>query len=93
MLTEFCDVAEFSVIAIAPLLTLAVMPPIEASVAFNSASVETWPAPLPNVMTWLAPPLTAMVKVWPAVTPAIEQVGRGGGAVQRRSAKVGDWRW
>ena len=34
-----------------------------ASAAFNSARVETWPAPVPKVITWLAPPLTATVRV------------------------------
>ena len=40
--------------------------PVRVPIAvFNSASVETWPTPVPNVICWLEPPLTAMVRVVP----------------------------
>ena len=43
--------------------TDAVTPVRLASAVFNSESRETWPTPLPNVIVWFAPPLTAIVKV------------------------------
>ena len=53
-------------------MTDAVTPVRPASAVFNSASVETWPPPVPNVITWFAPPLTATVKVdEPLVPPAV----------------------
>src|ERR1044072_5720354 len=53
-------------------VTDAVTPVRPASAVFNSDSRETWPTPLPNVIVWFAPPLTATVRVEePAVPPAV----------------------
>ena len=60
-------------------------------VAFNSARVDTSPAPVPKVMTWLAPPLTATVNVWPEEpilsSRLVRVVGGGGQARSWLSAR------
>ena len=62
-----------------------VTPVIVPILAFNSASVETSPAPVPNEMTWLAPPLTATDSGGRAAD-VVEQAGGGVGGVGEAGA-------
>ena len=41
------------------------------SAVFNCASDWTWPAPVPKLMFWVAPPLTETVSESPAVKPPL----------------------
>ena len=63
--SEFCDEDEFNVMLSAPFDAVAVRPPSELILSFNSDSVDTSPRPVPKVTTWLAPPFTANVSVLP----------------------------